>query len=72
VFEAMRYLVAGEDVSICNLTQQSRFFAAHVQTWLPALCDAVEGHPKARFYAALAALTRAFVSVEAQGFDLMP
>ena len=71
VFETMRYLVAGDDVSVSNLTQQSRFFAAHVQTWVPALCDAIEAHPQARFYAVLAGLTRAFVSVEAQGFDLM-
>jgi TorA maturation chaperone TorD len=71
VFEVMRFLVAGEDVSVSNLTQQAKFFAAHVQTWLPALCDAVQAHPRARFYAALAELTRAFVSVEAQGFDLL-
>jgi TorA maturation chaperone TorD len=71
VMEVMRFLVAGEDAAVSNLTQQSRFFATHVQTWLPALCDAVQAHPQARFYAVLAALTRAFVSVEAQGFDLM-
>jgi len=71
VFEVMRFLVAGDDVSVSNLTQQAKFFAAHVQTWLPALCDAVQAHPRARFYAALAELTRAFVSVETQGFDLL-
>jgi TorA maturation chaperone TorD len=72
VFEVMRFLVAGDDVSVSNLTQQAKFFAAHVQTWLPALCDALQTHPRARFYAALAELTRAFVSVETQGFDLLP
>lgn len=71
VMEVMRFLVAGEDVEVSNLTQQSRFFAAHVQTWLPALCDALQSHPQARFYAELAAFTRAFISVETQGFDLM-
>jgi TorA maturation chaperone TorD len=71
VLEVMRFLVAGEDVSISNLTQQSRFFAAHVQTWVPALCDALEAHPQARFYAVLSSLLRAFISVESQGFDLM-
>jgi TorA maturation chaperone TorD len=71
VLEVMRFLVAGDDVAVSNLTQQSRFFGAHVQSWLPAMCDAVQAHPDARFYAVLAALTRAFVSVEAQGFDLM-
>jgi TorA maturation chaperone TorD len=71
VFEVMRYLIAGDDVAVANLTEQQRFFAAHVQTWVPALCQALEAHPKARFYAGLAALTQAFVSVEAQGFDLL-
>lgn len=71
VFEVMRFLVAGDDVSVSNLTQQAKFFAAHVQTWLPALCDALQAHPRARFYAALAELTRVFVSVETQAFDLL-
>ncbi|WP_293659888.1 molecular chaperone TorD family protein [Rhodoferax sp. OV413] len=71
VFEVMRFLVAGEDVAVSNLTQQAKFFAAHVQTWLPAFCDAVQATPRARFYAALAELTRAFVNVEAQGFDML-
>ena len=71
VFEVMRFLVAGDDVSVSNLTQQAKFFAAHVQTWVPAFCDALQATPRARFYAALADLTRAFVSVEAQGFDML-
>ena len=71
VFEVMRFLVAGEDVAVSNLTQQAKFFAAHVQTWLPAFCDALQASPRARFYAAVAELTRAFVSVEAQGFDML-
>lgn len=71
VCEVMRYLIAGDDVEIANLTQQQKFFNAHVQPWVPAMCDAITTHPKARFYAALAVFTAAFVSVEAQGFDLM-
>jgi len=42
-----------------------------VQTWVPALCDALAAHPQARFYAVLSSLLRAFISVESQGFDLM-
>lgn len=71
VFEVMRYLIAGDDAGRCNLEQQRRFFRAHVQTWIARLCDAVQGHPRARLWAAVAALTRAFVEVEAQGFDLL-
>jgi len=71
LLEVMRYLIAGEDVAVANLAQQQAFFATHVQSWLPAMCDAVAAHPKANFYAALAALTRAFAEVEAQGFDML-
>jgi TorA maturation chaperone TorD len=71
LFEVMRYLIAGDDVEVANLTQQQRFFSTHLQPWLPALCDAVAQHPKARFYAALANLTAAFAQVEAQGFDML-
>jgi len=71
VCEVMRYLIAGDDVAIANLTQQQKFFSAHVLTWAPAMCEAIAAHPKAKFYAALAAFTAAFISVETQGFDLM-
>jgi TorA maturation chaperone TorD len=70
LFEVMRYLIAGEDVEVANLTQQSLFFSTHLQPWLAAMCDAVAAHPRARFYAALAGLTRAFSEVETQGFDM--
>jgi TorA maturation chaperone TorD len=69
--EVMRYLIAGDDVAVANLTRQSEFFAAHLQPWAPALCDAIAAHPKARFYAALARFTHAFLAIEAQGFDML-
>ena len=69
--EVMRYLIAGDDVAACNLTQQRAFFSTHLQPWVPAFCDLVSGHPKARFYGALAGFTRAFMHVEAQGFDML-
>lgn len=71
IFEVMRYLIAGDDVEVANLTQQQKFFAGHVQPWLPAMCEAITAHPAARFYAAVAAFTQAFIGVEAQGFDMM-
>lgn len=71
VLEVMRYLIAGDDVAVCNLEQQRRFFRAHVQPWIESLCDAVEAHPAARAWRPVAALTRAFVQVETQGFDLL-
>jgi TorA maturation chaperone TorD len=69
--EVMRYLIAGDDVAVSNLTHQQAFFATHVQPWALRMCDALQAHPKARFYAAVAGLTRAFVEVEAQGFDML-
>ena len=69
--EVMRYLIAGDDVAVCNLTAQGNFFATHLQPWILQLCDALQGQPAAHFYAALAQFTRAFVAVEAQGFDML-
>ena len=71
LFELMRYLIAGDDVAVCNLENQRRIFRAHLQPWLGDLCDAVERHPRVRLYAALAAFTRAFGEVEAQAFDMV-
>ena len=69
--EVMRYLIAGDDVAVANLTQQSAFFATHLQPWVPALCDTLANHPRAVFFRSLAEFTAAFVGVEAQGFDLL-
>ena len=69
--EVMRYLIAGDDVAVANLTRQREFFSRHLLPWLPQMADAVMAHPKARFYSALAAFTQTFISVEAQGFDML-
>ena len=69
--EVMRYLIAGDDVAVANLTRQRAFFTGQVQPWAADLCDAISAHPKARFYAVLADFTRAFLNIEAQGFDML-
>ena len=69
--EVMRYLIAGDDVEVANLTRQRAFFSNHLQPWFPRMCDAVMQHPKAGFYSQLAAFTQAFISVESQGFDML-
>jgi TorA maturation chaperone TorD len=71
VFEVMRYLIAGDDVAVANLTQQMSFFSQHLQPWVPQMCQVLLTHPAATFYARLAAFTEAFLSVELQGFDLV-
>jgi TorA maturation chaperone TorD len=71
LLEVMRYLIAGDDVALCNLEQQRRFFRAHVQPWVAQLCDAAQAHPRADIWRAVAEMTREFVAVETQGFDLL-
>jgi TorA maturation chaperone TorD len=69
--EVMRFLIGGDDPAVANLSQQQRFFSQQIQPWAGAMCDALEQHPQARFYAALAGFTRAFIGVETQGFDML-
>lgn len=69
--EVMRWLIAGDDVSLCNLEQQRQFFRTHLQPWVEQLCNAVLAHPGARTWRAVASLTAAFMQVEAQAFDLL-
>ncbi|MBS0343693.1 MAG: molecular chaperone TorD family protein, partial [Proteobacteria bacterium] len=71
LFEVMRYLIAGDDVAVANLTQQQAFFSAQIQPWISQMCEAVAVHPAAGFYAALARFTQAFSQVEAQAFDIL-
>lgn len=71
VCEVMRYLIAGDDVAIANLTRQREFFTRHLQPWVPGMCEVVAQHPKARFYRALAGFTLAFLNIESQGFDML-
>jgi len=71
LLEVMRYLIAGDDAAVCNLEQQRRFFRSQLQPWVEQLCDAVESHPQADTWRAVSALTRSFMQVEAQAFDLL-
>ena len=69
--EVMRYLIAGDDAGTSNLAVQRGFFDAHLRPWVDAVCGAVETHPDADFYAALARFARDFFAVEGQAFDLL-
>ena len=62
---------AGDDAGTSNLAGQRRFFDAHLRGWVDSMCSAIEAHPDADFYAALARFTRDFFAVEAQAFDLL-
>ena len=69
--EVMRYLIAGDDVAVANLIRQREFFSTHIQPWVILMCDDIQSNTKAHFYASLAELTRAFMDIEAQGFDML-
>jgi len=71
LFEVMRWLIAGDDVAVCNLEQQRRFFRAQIQPWVETMVDAVLAHPRARLWREVGEFTRAFAQVETQGFDLL-
>ncbi len=69
--EVMRYLIAGDDVEISNLTNQKVFFNDHIRPWYDELCDAIEGIPEMHLYHPIAALTREFLAIEGQSFDMI-
>ena len=69
--EVMRYLIAGDDVEISNLTNQRVFFNEHIRPWYDELCDAIEGIPEMHLYHPVAALTREFLAIEGQSFDMI-
>jgi len=67
----MRYLIAGDDVGISNLTNQRVFFNEHIRPWYDDLCDSIEGIPEMHLYRPIAALTREFFAIEGQSFDMV-
>ncbi|MEY3798914.1 MAG: hypothetical protein RLZZ406_215 [Pseudomonadota bacterium] len=69
--EVMRYLIAGDDVEISNLTNQRVFFNDHIRPWYDDFCDSIEGISEMRLYHPIAALTREFLAIEGQGFDMI-
>jgi TorA maturation chaperone TorD len=69
--EIMRYLIAGEDLSICNLTQQKKFFDNHIRPWSDALFEILENHPELRFYNHVGTLAKIFFEIEAISFDMI-
>jgi TorA maturation chaperone TorD len=69
--EVMRYLIAGDDVEISNLTNQRIFFNAHIRPWYDELCDAIEAILEMHLYHSVASLTREFLAIESQSFDMI-
>ena len=69
--EVMRYLIAGDDVEISNLTNQRVFFNEHIRPWYEELCDAIQDLPEMHLYHPVAVLTREFLDIEGQSFDMI-
>ena len=69
--EVMRYLIAGDDVAVSNLTNQKLFFNNYMRSWYEDCCDAIENAPDTHFYLPVAQLIREFFAIEAQGFDMV-
>ena len=69
--EVMRYLIAGDDVGVSNLTNQRVFFNEHIRPWYDELCDSIESIPDMHLYHPVAALTREFFAIEGQSFDMI-
>jgi len=69
--EVMRYLIAGDDVEVSNLTNQRVFFNEHIRPWYDDLCNAIEDIPEMHLYRPIAVLTREFLAIEVQSFDMI-
>jgi len=69
--EVMRYLIAGNDVEISTLTNERIFFNDYIRPWYDELCDAIEDIPDMHLYHPVAALTREFLAIEGQSFDMI-
>jgi TorA maturation chaperone TorD len=71
LFEAMRVLVAGgAGRSGATLSEQRRFFEAHVEPAAPRFFAALAAAEKANYYRRIAAVGSAFVALEARSFAL--
>ena len=68
--EVMRYLIAGDDVTVARVEEQRAFFQRHLAPWVDTACDAVLQHPRAAFYADVAGLAKAFFDVERLALEL--
>jgi len=71
VCEVMRYLIAGDDVEVSNLVNERIFFNDHIRPWYDDLCTAIEDVPDMCLYHSVAALTREFLDIESQSFDMI-
>lgn len=71
LFEAMRVLAAGgAGREPAPVAEQKRFFEAHLKPAAPRFLESVGRSAKANYYRVVAAFAAAFVSLEAESFQL--
>lgn len=69
--EVMRFLIAGDDLTVSNLAVQQKFFDGQMRAWADPMWVQIAQHPRADFYRAAALFAQAFFAVEAQAFDML-
>jgi len=71
VFATMRVLITGTGTpGLLTLDAQREFFAAHIDPWVAACCDAINGRSIANYYKRVAQLTKAFMAIERDSFAI--
>lgn len=71
VLEVMRFLVAGDaDTPPASVSQQQKFFEAHLQPWYAKCVAQLEVAPSANYYRLVARMLNAFLDIEAQSFEI--
>jgi len=70
LFEVMRILILSAEPGEEGLAAQKHFYSMHIRPWIEQLCDALDNHPQAVFYKRISGLTRRFVEIENQAFEM--
>jgi len=71
VFATMRVLITDTGApGSFTLDAQREFFAAHIDPWVAACCDAINGRSIANYYKRVAQLTKAFMAIERDSFAI--
>ncbi len=70
LFEVMRILILSPESEEGGLAAQKHFYSVHIRSWIELLCDALDQHPRAVFYKQVSNLTRTFVEIENQAFEM--
>ena len=70
LMEMMGAMIAGRFGTAADLTQQKQFFAKHIGPWAGHFFSDLEGAKSSVLYAALGAVGRQFMEIEAEAFRM--